>query len=61
MSDFGMIMTPSTPDWLQIRSMESSYQVAMIADDPSDLRRFIVATQAMQTQALLNTNTQLAR
>lgn len=60
MPNFGMIMAPRTPDWQKIRSLESSYQVAMIADDPLDLRRFIVATQAMQTQALLNTNTQLA-
>jgi len=56
-----LIFSPSTPDWAHIRSIESSYQVAMIADNPSHLRHFMVESQVAQFQALASANTQLAQ
>ena len=56
----GLVYAPSTPDWAQIRNIEYSYQVSLIADNPVYLRQFMVATQAMQTQSLLAVNAQIA-
>jgi hypothetical protein len=60
MSTAGLIFAPDSPNCTRNRSIEHSYQVAMIAGNPDHLREFIVASQAMQTQALLDANTQLA-
>ncbi|HOF86921.1 MAG TPA: SUMF1/EgtB/PvdO family nonheme iron enzyme [Armatimonadota bacterium] len=56
----GLVYAPDTPNWAQIRNIEYSYQVSLIADNPTYLRQFMVATQAMQTQSLLTANAQLA-
>ena len=56
-----LIFSPDTPAWAHIRSIESSYQVAMIADNPSHLRHFMVESQVAQFQALASANTQLAQ
>jgi serine/threonine-protein kinase len=56
----GLVYAPDTPNWAQIRNIEYSYQVSLIADNPDYLRRFMVSTQAMQTQSLLTANAQLA-
>lgn len=61
MSGTSLIFSPTTPDWARIRSIESSYQVSLIADNPSHLRHFIVESQAAQYQALAAANTRLAQ
>ncbi|NUQ69533.1 MAG: SUMF1/EgtB/PvdO family nonheme iron enzyme [Chthonomonadales bacterium] len=61
MSGASLIFSPSTPDGAHIRSIESSYQVSLIADNPSHLRHFIVESQVAQYQALAAANTQLAQ
>lgn len=61
MSGASLIFSPSTPDWAHIRSIESSYQVSLIADNPSHLRHFIVESQVAQYQALAAANTRLAQ
>lgn len=61
MSTNGLVYAPDTPDWAQIRNIEYSYQVSLIADNPAHLRRFMVAAQTMRTQSLLTMNAQLGK
>ena len=60
MSQHSLVYAPNTPTWAQVRSIEYSYQVSLIADNPRYLRQFMVATQAMQAQSLLTAHARLA-
>lgn len=60
MASNGIVYAPDTPNWAQIRNIEYSYQASLIADNTDYLRRFMISTQALQTEALLAPNAQLA-
>jgi len=56
-----LIFSPDTPAWAHIRSVENWYQIALIADNTSHLRHFMVRSQIAQVEALREANTQLAQ
>jgi tetratricopeptide (TPR) repeat protein len=54
----GLVFAPHRPYWIRLNEYE--YEMSMIADSPDEFQRFMVLTQAMQAQTLLNVNTQLS-
>ncbi len=56
-----LIFSPDTPAFAHIRSVENWYQIALIADNTSHLRHFMVRSQIAQFEALREANTQLAQ